>query len=318
MHQRHSKSSDATNDKRPTMKFFTKEVKIALVAIVAIIVLFIGMQFLKGMSLFSSHNIYYVDFDDVSGMSASSPIYANGFRVGVVQQIAFDYDQPGHIVAAVDIDPKLRMTEGTRAEIASDFLGNVKLELRLGPADARLLAKGDTISGSMQAGLMAKAAEMIPQVEQLLPKIDSILTTIATLAADPSIAGTLHNAENLTASLNNTARQLNSLTAQLNRRMPQMMEKADSTLAHTQVLTGNLAQLDFDATMKKVDQTLANVEQLTARLNSPKGSIGMLLNDAQLYENLNATMRDVDSLLVDFKQHPRRYINVSVFGKKEK
>ena len=160
------------------MKFFTKEVKIALVAIVAIILLFMGMQFLKGKSLFSSNDVYYVDFDDVSGMSASSPIYANGFRVGVVQRIDFDYDHPGHIVAAVDIDPQLRLTEGSRAEIASDFLGNVKLELLLGPADGRLLNKGDTIEGRMQTGLMTKAAEMIPQVEQMLPKLDSILMNI--------------------------------------------------------------------------------------------------------------------------------------------
>lgn len=301
------------------MKFFTKEVKIALVAIIAIVVLFIGMQFLKGMSLFSSNDIYYVDFDNVSGLSASSPIYANGYRVGVVQRIEFDYDHPGHIVAAVDIDPKLRLTEGSKAEIASDFLGNVKLELHLGDVNGKLLAKGDTIEGNMQAGLMAKAAEMIPQVEQmLLPKLDSILMNINTLVSDPALKGTMHNAEQITASLNATARQLNQLTAQMNRRMPVMMGKADSVLANTQTLTGNLAQVDLDATMKKVDATLANVQQITATLNNPNGTVGMLFNDAQLYKNLNATMRDVDSLLVDFKQHPRRYINVSVFGKKER
>ena len=297
------------------MKFFTKEVKIALVAIIAIVVLFIGMQFLKGMSLFSSNDIYYVDFDNVSGLSASSPIYANGYRVGVVQRIEFDYDHPGHIVAAVDIDPKLRLTEGSKA---SDFLGNVKLELHLGDVNGKLLAKGDTIEGNMQAGLMAKAAEMIPQVEQMLPKLDSILMNINTLVSDPALKGTMHNAEQITASLNATARQLNQLTAQMNRRMPVMMGKADSVLANTQTLTGNLAQVDLDATMKKVDATLANVQQITATLNNPNGTVGMLFNDAQLYKNLNATMRDVDSLLVDFKQHPRRYINVSVFGKKEK
>ena len=300
------------------MKFFTKEVKIALVAIVAIVVLFIGMQFLKGMSLFSSNDIYYVDFDNVSGLSASSPIYANGYRVGVVQRIEFDYDHPGHIVAAVDIDPKLRLTEGSKAEIASDFLGNVKLELHLGDVNGKLLAKGDTIEGNMQAGLMTKAAEMIPQVEQMLPKLDSILMNINTLVSDPALKGTMHNAEQITASLNATARQLNQLTAQMNRRMPVMMGKADSVLSNTQTLTGNLAQVDLDATMKKVDATLANVQQITATLNNPNGTVGMLFNDAQLYKNLNATMRDVDSLLVDFKQHPRRYINVSVFGKKEK
>lgn len=300
------------------MKFFTKEVKIALVAIAAIIVLFIGMQFLKGMSLFSSNDVYYVCFDDVSGVSASSPVYANGYRVGVVKSIDYDYDHPDRIMVAVDLDPEVKLHEGTRAEIVSDFLGNVKLELRFGPADARLLSKGDTISGGLQAGLMSKAADMLPQVEQLLPKVDSILSGINALVADPALSGTMHNAQQLTASLNSTAQQLSRLTAQLSRDVPTMMSKASGVLTNTETLTGNLAQIDLDATMKKVDATLANVQQMTAALSNPKGTAGLLLNDAQLYNNISSTMRSVDSLLVDFKNHPRRYINVSVFGKKDK
>ena len=300
------------------MKFFTNEVKIALVAIVAIVVLFIGLQFLKGMSLFSSNDVYYANFSDVSGLSASSPVYANGYRVGVVQGIDYDFNRPDHIVAALDLDPKLKLTRGTKAEIESDMLGNVKLVLRFGQVEAGYLSKGDTIEGSMQQGLMSKAAEMMPQVEQLLPKLDSILASLNTLVADPAIAGTLHNAEQLTAKLNTTATQLNSLTAQLSGKVPSVMAKADGVLANTEKLTENLSQLDLAATMAKVDATLANVLQLTATLNSPKGTVGLLMNDAQLYQNITATMRDVDSLLVDFKLHPRRYINVSVFGKKEK
>lgn len=300
------------------MKFFTKEVKIALVAIVAIVVLFIGMHFLKGLSLFSSNEAYYIRFNDISGLSASSPIYANGYRVGVVTSIDYDYSKPDCIIAAVDLDPKLQIHEGSHAEVVSDFIGNVKLELRLGPATGRILAKGDTIEGIQQKGLMDKAAAMMPQVEALLPKLDTILVSLQTLVSDPAIAATLHNTEELTASLNTTTRQLNHLTAQLNREIPQMMTKAEGVLDNTQTLTGNLAQLDLQATMQRVDQTLANVQQLTAALNSPRGTVGMLLNDARLYENITTTMRDVDSLLVDFKQHPRRYINVSVFGKKAK
>ena len=300
------------------MKFFTKEVNIALVAIVAIVVLFIGMQFLKGMSLFSSNDVYYVCFNDVSGLSSSSPVYANGYRVGVVQRIDYDYSRPDRIIAAVDLSPELQLHEGSQAEIVSDFLGNVKLELRFGPTEGRLLSAGDTITGSMQAGLMSKAAEMLPQVEQMLPKLDSILTSLNALAADPALKGTVHNAEQLTASLGATTRQLNQLTSQLNRQLPQLMNKANGVMGNAEALTGNLAQLDLDATMKRVDDALASVQQVTAALNSPKGSVGMLLNDAQLYQNITTTMRDVDSLLVDFKNHPRRYINVSVFGKKSK
>ena len=300
------------------MKFFTKEVKIALVAIVAIIVLFIGMQFLKGMSIFSSNDVYYANFKDISGLSVSSPVYANGYRVGVVKGIAYDYQRPDHIVATLDLDPQLQLTEGTSAEIASDLLGNVKLELHFGPGNGRILAKGDTIEGGKEEGLMSKAAAMLPQFEQMLPKLDSILANINALVADPALRGTLHNAEELTASFTTTAKQLNQLAAQLNRDMPKMMGKAEGLLTNTEALTGNLSQLDLENTMQKVDATLASLQQLSSALNNPKGSVGMLLNDAQLYENMNATMRSVDSLLVDFKLHPRRYINVSVFGKKEK
>ena len=300
------------------MKYFTKEVKIALVAIVAIVVLFIGMQFLKGMSVFSTNDLYYACFKDISGLSTSSPVYANGYRVGVVKGVEYDYERTNRIVAALDLDPKLQVAKGTRAEIVSDLLGNVKLELRFGESQNGLMAKGDTIEGFIQEGLMSKAAQMVPQVEQMLPKLDSILASINTLVADPALSGTLHNAEKLTAGLNTVARQMNQLTAQLNREMPKMMTKAQGVLDNTETLTGNLSQINLDATMQKVDATLASLQQLTSALNNPTGSVGMLLNDAQLYENMNATMRSVDSLLVDFKLHPRRYINVSVFGKKAK
>jgi phospholipid/cholesterol/gamma-HCH transport system substrate-binding protein len=300
------------------MKFFTKEVKIALVAIAAIVVLFIGMHFLKGMSIFSSNDIYYANFKDISGLSVSSPVYANGYRVGVVKNIEYDYKQPDHIIAALDLDPKLQLTKGSRAEIVSDLLGNVKLELRISSQQNGMLAKGDTIEGFIEEGLMSKAAQMIPQVEQMLPKLDSILMNINAIVADPALSGTMHNAEQLTASLNTTARQLNQLTAQMNRKMPQMMDKAESVLTNAETLTGNMSQLDLQSTMQKVDATLASLQQLSNALNSTDGSMGLLLNDSQLYESLNSSIHSFDSLLVDFKQHPKRYINVSVFGKKSK
>ena len=298
------------------MKYFTKEVKIALVAIVAIVILFIGMQFLKGMSIFSSKDTYYVSFNDISGLSSSSPVYANGYRVGVVQNIEYDYEHLNRIVAAMNLDPKLQITKGTRAEIVSDLLGNVKLELRLGQLQDGILAKGDTIEGFIQEGLMSKAAQMLPQVEQMLPKLDSILANINLIVSDPALGGTLHNAEQLTAQLNTTARQMNQLTAQLNRQVPKMMDKAEGVLTNAETLTGNISQLDFQTTMQKVDATLASLQKLSNALNSKEGSMGLLLNDSQLYESLNSSIHSFDSLLVDFKLHPKRYINVSVFGKK--
>ena len=221
------------------MKSFTKEVQIALVAIVGIVVLFFGLQFLKGLSLFSSDNNYYVKFKDISGLSASSPVYANGYRVGVVENIIFDYEHQDDIVAVIGLDKQLHLPRGTRAEIASDLLGNVKLELRMGDNVADLLAKGDTIQGGAQEGLMGKAGDMLPQLERMLPKLDSILASVNALLADPA-------------------------------------------------------------------------------LSSNDGTLGLLMRDQDLYRNMAATMGDVDSLMIDLKQHPKRYVHFSIFGKKDK
>ena len=299
------------------MKFFTNEVKIALVAIIGIIVLFVGLQFLKGLSLFSSNNDYYVKFDDVSGLSASSPVYANGIKVGVVERIDYDYANPSNIVAVIGLDKKLSLPKGTQAEITSDLLGNVKLELKFGENMNDKLAAGDTIMGGMQQGLMSKAAEMVPQVQQMLPKLDSILVNVNTLLTDPALAGSLQNVEQLTAHLTTVSQNVQQLTASLNQRMPAMMDKADNTLQHVEGLTGQLSELDIAQTMERVNNILQNVQQLSETLNSSEGTVGLLMRDKELYNHLNATMRDLDALLIDFKEHPKRYINVSVFGKKK-
>ena len=170
-----------------------KEIKIALVAIAGIVVLFFGMNFLKGISLFSEKNVYYATFSDISGLSASNPIFANGYQVGIVRDIAFDYSGGGDIVVAFTLDDKMQLPKGTTAAIESDFMGNVKMNLLLTPALSKnadgtpvpsqqgYLSVGDTICGSMAEGLMSRAAALIPAVEQMLPKVDSILASVNAL-----------------------------------------------------------------------------------------------------------------------------------------
>ena len=300
------------------MKFFTKEVQIALVAIVGVVILFFGMQFLKGLSIFSGGNTYVVKFNDVTGLSASSPIYVNGVKVGTVKSLDYDYARPDNILAVIGLDEELNLPQGTTAEIASDLLGNVRLELKLGTVGGSLIAVGDTIYGQMQSGLMGKAAGMVPQIEQMLPKLDSILASINSLLADPAIGNSLHNVENITAGLTTTSQELSRLTASLNRQLPGLMSKADGVMANTDTLTRNLSMLDFASTMTKVDQTLRNVEQMTARLNSNDGTPALLMRDQGLYNNWNATMMHADSLMIDLKSHPKRYVHFSIFGKKDK
>ena len=300
------------------MKFLTKEVQIALVAILGLVILFFGMKFLKGLSMFSEGNSYVVTFNDVTGLSASSPVYVNGVKVGTVENIDCDYSQPDRILAFLGLDEKLVLPKSTKAEIASDLLGNVRLELKLGDAAAGRLAVGDTISGQTASGLMTKAADMVPQIEKMLPKLDSILASVNTLMADPAIARSLHNVENITSGLTTTTQQLHQLTASLNRQLPGIMSKADGVMANADTLTHSLNSIDVAATMAKVDQTMRNVEQLTARLNSNEGSLGLLMRDPGLYNNLNATMMHADSLMIDLKSHPKRYVHFSIFGRKDK
>ena len=300
------------------MKKFSKEIQIALVAVVGIIVLYFGLQFLKGMTLFSTDNRYFVKFQDVSGLSVASPIFANGYRVGVVETIDFNYENTGEIVASIGVDKNMQVPKGSRAEIATDLMGNVKVQLVLGNVADGVVAPGDTITGGQQVGAMGKAADMIPTIQQMLPKLDSILASVNTLLADPAIASSLHNVDQITANLSRTSQDLSQLTAQLNRQMPQMLKNADGVLANTNQITKNLNELDIAATMTSVNTTLKNVEQMTATLNSKEGTLGLLMRDPGLYNNLNSTMMHADSLMMDLKQHPKRYVHFSVFGKKDK
>jgi phospholipid/cholesterol/gamma-HCH transport system substrate-binding protein len=297
---------------------FTKEIKIALVAILAIVVLFFGLQFLKGLTIFSNDDSYYVTFNDVSGLSPSSPIYANGYKVGVVKDIIYDYSPEGKIVAVMGLDKNMRLPQGSHAEIASDLLGNIKVNLVLGDDPLHMLAAGDTISGGAELGMMSKLGSMMPAVEAILPKLDSIMSSLNVLLADPALRNTLHNVEGMTGNLNATSQELRSLSASLNRDVPGMMNKANGVLDNTQQLTKNLSAVDVAAMTASVNKTLENVEQMTRKLNSNEGTLGLLMRDASLYNNLTATAASADSLLIDLKAHPKRYVHFSIFGKSEK
>ncbi len=297
---------------------FTKEIKIGLVAVLGIVVLFVGLQFLKGLSVFSSDNTMYVAFTDATGLAVSSPVYANGYRVGVVKALDYDYDPHGKIVAEVGLNKEMRVPVGSRAELASDLLGNIKINLVLADDPLHMIAVGDTISGGMEVGIMSKVGEIMPLILDIAPKLDSIMTSLNTLLADPALRNTLHNVEGMTGNLNATSQELKLLSASLNREVPTTLTKVNGVLDNTQQLTHNLSQIDVEAMNGKVNQTLANVEQMTQRLNSNEGTLGLLMRDKSLYNNLNATAASADSLLTDLKAHPKRYVHFSIFGKKDK
>lgn len=296
----------------------TKEIKIALVAIVGILIMYFGINFLKGMNLFSTNNTYFITFDDIQGLGASTPIYADGYKVGTVDGLEYDYKENGPIKVKVDIIKDLRIPQGSKAEIVKDLMGNLQVNLLLANNPRERVEPGGVIPGAVNGGMMDKAANLIPVVEKMLPKLDSILTSVNALLADPALAASLHNVETITSNLTVSTRELNTLMAGLNKQVPGMIGKANGVLDNTNRLTANLASLDVQGTLNKVNQTLESAHQFTEKLNSNQGSLGLLMNDTKLYDNLTSTMGHADSLVIDLKAHPKRYVHFSVFGRKDK
>lgn len=296
----------------------TKEIKIALIAIVGILVMYFGINFLKGMNLFSTNNAYYMTFDDIQGLGASTPIYADGYKVGTVDGLEYDYKENGPIKVKVDINKDLRIPQGSKAEIVKDLMGNLQVNLLLANNPRERVEPGGIIPGAVNGGMMDKAANLVPVVEKMLPKLDSILSSVNALLADPALAASLHNVETITSNLTVSTRELNTLMAGLNKQVPGMIGKANGVLDNTNRLTANLASLDVQGTLNKVNQTLESAHQFTEKLNSNQGSLGLLMNDTKLYDNLTSTMGHADSLVIDLKAHPKRYVHFSVFGRKDK
>lgn len=308
------------------MKFLTKEVRIALMAIVAIILLFIGINFLKGINVFKASNTYYVKFHNINGLAVSNPVYANGYPVGIVRTIDYDYSRTDNVIVGIELDKAMRVPCGTRAELEAELMGGVKMTLLLGPNPTQNLSPGDSIEGGMHVGSLNKLEAMLPAVEQLIPKLDSILTNINRLTADPALAQTLHNTAALTANLKAASTQIDGM---MKNDVPGLVDKLDRIGSNVETLSGNLSRVDVDGTMRQVSTTLNGVQQLTNnlvgttnllndRLNSRDNTLGLFLNDRSVYDRLNSTMGNADSLMLDLRMRPKRYVHFSIFGRKDK
>lgn len=294
------------------------EIKIALVAVAGIVALFIGMNFLKGTNLFTGSKTYYFAFDDISGLTKSSPIYASGYQVGLVKDIIFDYSHKNKTKVIAEMDKQMKIPTGTTAFISSDVLGNIKVTLNIAPNKGEFIQEGGLIPGDIDRGPMGEVTSMIPAVKQMLPKLDSILLSLNQLLADPAIASSVHNVQDMTANLTKTSRELNTIVAKLNREIPGVVAKTNTILDHSETFTANLSQVDVATTMRKVDEAMADVKAVTAKINSNEGTLGLLMRDPSLYNQLNTTVRSADSLMVNIRQHPKRYVHFSIFGRKDK
>ena len=308
------------------MKIFNREVKIALTAIVAIVLVYLLINFMKGINVFNSSNTYYVRFDNIAGLAVSNAVYANGYPVGIVRGIQYDYGNHERVVVAIELDKEMHMPRGTKAELVTSLMGGVTMSLMLGPNPTDNLVQGDTISGGLHEGAVEKVEALMPTIMDMLPKLDSILTNMARLSADPAFAQTLRNTAEITNNLRRTSAKLDAMVG---RDLPQMMQNLNKTSRNVERLSNNLAAINLQETMNEVNASLAEVKQFSAninamtydlnsKLNSRDNTFGLLLNDRKLYDNLNHAVSSADSLLINVKAHPKRYVHFSIFGKKDK
>lgn len=308
------------------MKIFTREVRIALSAIVAIVLIYLLINFLKGVNVFKSSNTYYVRFDNIAGLAVSNAVYANGYPVGIVRGIQYDYGNHERVVVAIELDKEMHMPRGTKAELVTSLMGGVTMSLILGPNPTDNLTQGDTISGGLHEGAVEKVEALMPTIMDMLPKLDSIVTNMARLSADPALAQTLRNTAEITNNLRRTSAKLDAMVG---RDLPQMMQNLNKTSRNVERLSNNLAAINLQETMNEVNASLAEVKRFSAninamtndlnsKLNSRDNTFGLLLNDRKLYDNLNHTVSSADSLLINVKAHPKRYVHFSIFGKKDK
>ena len=297
------------------MKYITKEVRIGIAGIIALCVLVYGINYLKGINMFKPSSYFYVKFHNVNGLAKSSPVFADGVRVGIVRDIYYDYSQPENVIVEVELDTELRIPKGSSAELVTELMGGVRMNILLANNPREKYAVGDTIPGSLSNGMMESAAALIPQIEKMLPKLDSIMTSLNTILSDQSIPATLHSVEKMTANLEEASGQFKVL---MKRDIPQLTGKLNTLGDNFIAISSNLKEIDYANTFKEIEQTLNNVKIITNKLNSKDNTVGLLLNDPQLYNNLNATTANAASLLEDLKEHPKRYVHFSLFGKKDK
>ena len=297
-------------------KIFRKEVLIGVLVIVACLILFFGINFLKGVNLFKAANYFYATYNNVEGLALSAPVTLNGYKVGVVREINYDYDKPGNVTVEISVDKNLRLPRGSKATVSLDILGTASVVLRLGNSADGFYAVGDTIESAVDAGMLASVSEnLMPSVSAIFPKIDTLLTSLNAIAADPALTRSISRLDGITTELEASLVSLRKVMGTLQpiaSDIKSITTNVDTITGDLTTVSARLREAPVDSLLNDLQATVANLEELTAKLNNPDGTVGKLTADPALYDNLNATVASLDSLFVDIKKNPKRYINIKL------
>lgn len=304
-------------------KLFSKEVIIGICATLTVLILVFGIDYLKGVNVFKASNYYYISYTNVAGLAQSAPVTLNGYKVGQVREIEYEFNNPGHVKVEVSLDKALQVPEGTKASLISDMLGTATIELKMPENVTKFVPVGSTIEGVVPKGLMDNIAnEVMPGVSNMIPKVDSLITGANMLIASEDLRQSI-------ARLNHVMANLETSTASLARIMSQITpvaSKAGTVMTNATEITENMNQISrdltsvsstlkdmpLDSTLNHINRITSDLAAVTAAVNSKDSSIGKLLYSDAFYNNINNTVSSLDSLFIDIKKNPKRYISIKL------
>jgi len=316
----------------------SNETKIGALTVIAVVFLILGFNFLKGKSVLKTGFFLYAKYTDLKKLSASNPVFANGFQVGTVYSTTAQDPSLKILVVEIKLSQDFNIPENSVASIETNPLGSPALNIQLGNS-IHFLKTGDTLRSAENPGVFGsisnKVGPLADQITLTLITLDSLMRNFNTLLdtnTKGNIRGVVANLDRVTASVARSSVSLEKLldvqTGALSKTLSNMNEitgniahnnsKIDSTLTYLKTTTRNLSQADVDGLINKFKESADTLSNIINHINSTDGSLGSLLNDKSLYNNLNNITRSLNVLIDDLRVHPKRYVGISIFGKKDK
>jgi phospholipid/cholesterol/gamma-HCH transport system substrate-binding protein len=310
------------------MKFY-KESKIGVIIALAIVLLIWGLNFLKGRNLFTSNKQYFAVFSNIGGLKKTSAVSANGYQIGLVSNISFLKGDINKILVELLIDKKFKIPKKSVVQIySSDLLGSKAVKLELVDSIAlvnneytKIYAKqNDTLKSFYSGDLSATVTKIKDQAESAISSIDSVATSlhhILTPETEKNIRGAIMALQDLIVTEKQKISQILNNVESITKNFENSNKSISNIVGNLSAVSDSLAAANLKKTIEKANITFTQTSEILTKINSGKGSLGLLVNNDSLYLTLHKTVQDLDSLLVDLNKHPKRYVHLSVFGSKD-